>query len=291
MKTSNNIVCTVSAGYSSMLMAIKLKEWYPDDNILYVFANTEMEDQRSLDFLKDCQDYYGLDINYLVPVISQEKGVGVSYKQVEWEELKTDGGVFEQGIKKFGIPTTWNKWCTSTMKTTTISKFSNDIFGMNNWCIALGIRIDEIDRISKHYKVNNIFYPLFDHKIDSRQRNIFWDKQPIKLKLKAYEGNCTLCFEKSNRKKMTVINEYPDKAIWWDEMEKKYSTVEIDSKPSYNKFMNKFGAVYFGRKNKSIQELSEMAKQPFSKATDEYVYENDLFDLEGDCGASCKVFD
>ncbi len=33
-----------------------------------------------------------------------------------------------------------------------------------------------------------------------------------------------------------------------------------------------------------------MAQQPFSKATDEYIYENDLFDLEDERGSGCKVF-
>jgi hypothetical protein len=38
-------------------------------------------------------------------------------------------------------------------------------------------------------------------------------------------------------------------------------------------------------------DLIKMAKTTqFRKATDEYVYENDLFDFEGDCGSGCKVF-
>jgi 3'-phosphoadenosine 5'-phosphosulfate sulfotransferase (PAPS reductase)/FAD synthetase len=289
MKTSNNIVCTVSAGYSSMMMAIKMKEWYPEDNIIYLFANTEMEDQRSLDFLKECSDYYGLDIVYLVPVINQ-RGTGTTYTIVNWEDLRTDGKVFEDGIKKYGIPNTWNKWCTREMKTNAVTKYSNDVFGNNDWCVALGIRIDEIDRVSDSYKDNNIFYPLIDNKIDSRARNKFWSEQPIKLKLKAYEGNCTLCFEKSNRKKMTIISEHPEKAIWWDEMEKKYSTTEIHGKHAYNAMAND-GGVFFGRGNLSIQELVKLSKEQFKKATDEYLYENELFDQEGDCGVSCKIFD
>ena len=289
MKTSNNIVCTVSAGYSSMMMAIKMKDWYPEDNIIYVFANTEMEDQRSLDFLKECSDYYGLDIVYLVANINK-KGKGATYRVVQWQDLKTEGVLFEQGIKKYGIPSVINKWCNRDMKTVPMTKYSDDIFGKKNWCVSLGIRIDEIDRVSDSYKDNNIFYPLIDNKIDSRARNKFWSEQPIKLKLKAYEGNCTLCFEKSNRKKMTIISEYPEKAIWWDEMEKKYSTIPIDGKDVYNSFAENGGA-FFGRKNTSIQELVKLMDKPFSKATDEYLYENDLFDQEGDCGVSCKIFD
>jgi hypothetical protein len=50
------------------------------------------------------------------------------------------------------------------------------------------------------------------------------------------------------------------------------------------------GSIHFGRKNKSIEWLVEQAKNPFQSSRDEYVYENDLFDLEGNCGQSCSAF-
>lgn len=289
MKTSNNIVCTVSAGYSSMMMALKIKKWYPDDNIVFLYANTEMEDRRSLEFLKDCSDYYNLEIVYIEAII-KGKRKGSGYKVVSYDDLKCEGNLFEQGIKKYGIPSVINKWCNRDLKTTPMTKFANDLFGKDNWCVALGIRIDEIDRVSESYKDNNIFYPLIDNKIDARLRNKFWSKQPVKLKIKAYEGNCTLCFEKSNRKRMTIVKEYPEKAIWWDEMEKKYSTVPLDGKEVYN-YHAENGGAFFGRGNTSIEWLVEKAKQPFTKASDEYIYESDFFDLEDDCGISCKIFD
>ena len=48
MKTSNNIVCLTSAGYTSVMMAIKMKEWYPNHNIINVMANTSKERIESL---------------------------------------------------------------------------------------------------------------------------------------------------------------------------------------------------------------------------------------------------
>jgi hypothetical protein len=33
-----------------------------------------------------------------------------------------------------------------------------------------------------------------------------------------------------------------------------------------------------------------MAKNPFSEATDEYIYEGDQIDSEEDCGSGCQVF-
>ena len=290
MKSSNNIVCTVSAGYSSMLMAIKIKEWYPNDHIIYLFANTGMEDERSLLFLKECSDFYKLEIIYLEPILNIKKRKGTDYKIVKWNELNTDGSHFEKGISIYGVPSIANKWCNRDLKLTPMTKFSNDYFGKDNWSVALGIRIDEMDRFSENYKTNNIFYPLVENKIDSKERNKFWSKQPIKLRIKAYEGNCTLCFEKSNRKRMTIVNEYPEKVIWWDQMEKKYSRIKIEGKDVYNAMIDLEGASFFGRENKSISWLVKQAKKPFRKATDEYIYESDLFDSEDECGNSCQIF-
>jgi hypothetical protein len=290
MKTSNNIVCTVSAGYSSMMMALKMKEWYPQDNIIYIFANTGREDERSLKFLKECSEFYGLKIIYLEPILNLIKGKGTKYKIVSWDEMDRTGWFFEQGISIYGIPSVANKWCNRELKLVPMTKYCDDVFGKDNWCVALGIRIDEMDRFSENYKTNNIFYPLVDNKIDSRKRNKFWSEQPIKLKIKAYEGNCTLCFEKSDRKRMTIANEYPEKVIWWDEMEKKYGHIKIEGKPVYNEMIDKDGRNNFGRKNKSIEWIIKQAQQPFKKASDEYIYESDLFDAEDECGSSCQIF-
>jgi len=33
-----------------------------------------------------------------------------------------------------------------------------------------------------------------------------------------------------------------------------------------------------------------MAQNAFSKATDEYIHENDFWDQEDECGSGCQVF-
>ena len=219
MKTSNNIICATSAGLTSVMMAIKMKQWYPDCNVVNVFLNTSKEDVRSLEFMNECDKYYGLNLVYLEAVL-HEKGKGTTYRTTSFENLYKNGEIFEQGIKKYGIPSVVNKWCNRELKIVPMNKYANDLFGRNNWSVAIGIRIDEMDRISESFKTNNIFYPPFENKINKHERNKFWNNEPIKLKLKGYEGNCDICFEKSKRKKLTIAVENPDKLIWWDEMEK-----------------------------------------------------------------------
>lgn len=286
MKTSKNIICLTSAGYTSVMMAIKMKEWYPSHNIVNVMANTSKERIESLNFMNECDNYFRLNLVWIEAVINQDKGKGTNYKITSFEDLKTKGEIFEDGIKKYGIPSKINKWCNRDLKITPIKKYADDLFGANNYSFAIGLRVDEIDRVSKDYKTNNIFYPPFDHNISQRERNLFWKNQKIKLKIPAYKGNCDACFEKSMRKKMTILIEEPEVFDWWNNMELKYSKLPIDGKDSYNEFVIN-GGHFFGRGNQSIDELKKEAKKPFSKATDEYIYEDDLFDFEDECGSYC----
>jgi len=288
LENNKNIFCSVSAGYSSVMMAIKIREWFPDHNIIYAMANTSKEREESLEFMNDCDKHYNLNINWIEAKF-HKRGTGVSFKIVDFENLKRNGEIFEEGIKKLGIPSKINKWCNRDMKVEPLRKFADSIFGRNNYSIAVGMRADEMDRVKKDYKENNTFYPLMDRGISTKDRNRFWKDQPIQISIPAYKGNCDLCFEKSNRKLMTILIEEPDKAEWWDKMIKKYSQIPIEEKPSYNSYAEN-GGMRFYRENKSIEDLIKMAEQPFRKATDEYIYESDLFDLEGDCGSGCQVF-
>jgi len=291
LKDNNNIFCSVSAGYSSILMALKIKEWYPNHNIIYAMANTSKEAIESLEFMNECDKYFGLNMVWIEAIINQEYRKGTDFKIVYFKDLKRNGELFEDGIKKYGIPSKINKWCNRDLKLVPLKKYVDSVFGKNNYSIAVGLRADEMDRVMLSFKENNVFYPLLDNGIRTKDRNRFWKDQPIKLNLPAYKGNCDLCFEKSNRKLMTIIKEDTKTAKWWLDIEMKYRRIPIEGKPSYNYFAENVTGMNFNRQNLSMIELIKMAKtKQFSKATDEYIYENDLFDLEGDCGGGCQVF-
>ena len=289
LKDNQNIFCSVSARDSSVMMALKIKEWYADHNIIYAMANTSKEREESLEFMNECDKYFGFDMVWIEAEINQEKRKGTDFKVTKFEDLKRNGELFEDGIKKYGIPCKINKWCNRELKLVPLKKYVDSIFGKNNYSIAVGLRADEMDRVMGSFKENNVFYPLLDNGINTRDRNKFWKDKPIQIKIPAFKGNCDMCFEKSNRKLMTTIIEEPNIVDWWDDMIKKYSKISLEGKPSYNAYADNGGMNFF-RQNNSIEDLIELAKKPFSKATDEYVYENDLFDLEGDCGSGCVVF-
>lgn len=287
---SKNIFCSVSAGYSSVMMAIMLPKWFPDHNIINVMANTSKERKESLEFMDKCDKHYNLNLVW-VEAGFHEKGTGVTPNIVTYGDLKRNGEIFEQGIKKLGIPNKENKWCNRDMKLEVLRKYADSVFGKNDYSVAVGIRADEMDRVRKDYKENNVFYPLMDRGISNKDRNRFWKDQPVKITIPAYKGNCDMCFAKSNRKLMTILKEEPYKADWWDTMINTYGRIPIEGKPSYNELMEQNnGLQTFYRGYNTIEDLVKMAQQPFSRATDEYIYENDLFDLEDECGSGCSVF-
>jgi len=291
MKLNNkNIFCSISAGYSSVLMAIKIKEWYPDHNIIFAMANTSKEYEESLIFMNKCDSYFNLGMVWIESVINHEKNKGTDFSVVDFKKLKRKGELFEDGIIKYGIPSSINKWCNRELKLNPLRKYANSVFGLNNYSIAVGIRADELDRISNAYQENNIFYPLAENNISTIDRNKFWDNQAIQITIPAFKGNCDLCFEKSNRKLMTILKEDPAVGSWWSKMIIKYGHIPLIGKPSYNELMEKNNGMTFFRGYNSIENLKRTAKRPFTKATDEYIYENSLFDFEGGCGSGCNVF-
>lgn len=296
MKTeSKNIICSTSAGYSSVMMAIKMKDWYPDHNIINVMANVSREHKKSLEFMNKCDKYFGLNLVWIEPSISQKKNVGTGFEIRTFNELKTEGQLFEDGIKKYGIPSVVNKWCTRELKLVPIKKYADKKFGANNYSIAVGLRMDEMDRVSKNYFQNNVFYPLLDNGINTRVRNKFWFQKPIQIGIPAFKGNCRKCFEKSDRKNFTDIkHDIRDNIndFWIQEMERKYSHIKIEGKENYNSFIEKFGGHFMFRKNRSIEDMIEQALTlKYYEATDEYAYESDLFDFEDNCGSGCTVFE
>src|SRR5690606_2072749 len=100
------------------------------------------------------------------------------------------------------------------------------IFG-KDYYTSIGIRADEIDRISAKWKEFKILYPLAEKGITKKDRNKFWDQQPIHLGIPAFMGNCKNCFEFTMRKLATAYLERPEDLDWNLEMQSKYSHTPI----------------------------------------------------------------
>ena len=95
--------------------------------------------------------------------------------------------------------------------------------GWKDYYTAIGIRYDEIDRVSVDRVKRKLYYPLCEsHPTTKQAVNLFWRDMPFRLNLKGYQGNCKWCWKKSKPKLLQLAKE--DKSIFDfpAAMEKKY---------------------------------------------------------------------
>jgi hypothetical protein len=102
--------------------------------------------------------------------------------------------------------------------------------GFDDHFTALGIRADEMHRISNTAEQRNIIYPLANElKVDEIFIRNWFKEQAFDLGLLDYQGNCNLCFKKSMEKQITLMIEHIENSreeiiFRWIEREEKYST-------------------------------------------------------------------
>jgi len=214
------IVCSFSGGETSAYMAIKLKEKY-GDRVKFVFANTSQENEETLIFVDKVDKAYDLGVVWIESVINPEKGKGSTYKITDFENAKRDGEVFEDMFKKYGLSNPVRKHCTRELKTVPLDKYKNDYYP--DCLAAIGIRVDEIDRVNPDYKKLGLYYPLaFEFPTTKNEINSFWRDQSFRLELKHYQGNCKWCYKKSFRKLAWIMKENPESFDFVEKCEDKY---------------------------------------------------------------------
>lgn len=277
MKKERLYVVLFSGGRTSAFLAKYIKENPRYKNCIFVFMNTGKENEETLIFADKCDKEFDLNLVYLEALINNEKGKGTSYKVVDFKSASRKGEPFEAMLSKYPLPNNMASNCTRELKQRPIDSYLRENFKEYDIVKIIGIRSDESYRKSNNAEKERVIYPLCDEiKVDSKFIRSWWDKQSFDLQLKDYQGNCDLCFKKSLKKRLTIIKESPEKAKWWLEMEQKYSSEET---PRFDL-----------RTNKSIEQLVEMAKRPFTKAEDLHELSKqqcDLFDFDSDC--FCKA--
>lgn len=213
------ILCTVSGGRTSAFMAIYLRTLYPERKILFVFANTGKEKEETLIFIKKLDEKWKLGIVWVEAKVTMEKGVGTTYKLVDFETASRNGQPFEIVIKKYGLPSKLFRHCTRELKEAPIHKYAKKILG-KDYLTATGIRADEKHRISKK---DNYIHPLADMNFNQDFIDDYWANQDFNLMLNKHEGNCDFCFLKSKKKRVTLLKEGLN-VDWWKRMEETYGS-------------------------------------------------------------------
>jgi len=264
-----NLLISFSGGRTSAFMTKLILELpkYKDYNKLVVFANTGKENEQTLEFINRCDIEFNLNVHWIEALITQEKGIGTKYSEVDYKTADRTGGVFEDLIRKYGIPNKAYRHCTRDLKEIPIHKFAKDYF-KDKYLTAIGIRADEKHRLGSK---PDIIYPLADMGFTQEIIINWWDRQDFDLELKDYQGNCDLCFLKSIRKKMTLLTER--EYDWWIEMERKYGTTKLPRFDVYRK--------------KTVLELIEDSKRKFRKAIDKKELMKNQFSFELDTEFDC----
>lgn len=293
----DKILISFSGGKTSAYMAyFLLNEW--EDRHKYefitVFANTGKEIEQTLEFVDRCDKEFNLNLIWVESLVAKKYGVGIKHKIVNFETCSRNGEPFESIISKYGIPSQGMPFCSDYLKKSPIRSFASSI-GWDDYITAIGIRIDEPKRIKK--KSFKVLYPLAQLKYMTKQNiNAWWDKQSFNLNIKSYQGNCDLCWKKSNRTLMTLIEESPEKVNWWLLMENKYKDFVSEGKQGNVEYEPPY---YFHRGQVSLNEIIEESKFPFRKEVDKNIQLNELeqlrlWDYELDstdgCTESCEVF-
>ena len=232
-------VISFSGGRTSAYMLWRVLEangGLPEDAIV-CFANTGKEEEATLEFVRDCEINWKVPIAWLEYKPSEE--AADRWQKVNFETASRNGEPFEALIRhRKYLPNPVTRFCTATLKIRTIANYLFDIgftekrsHGEDiSW---LGIRADEERRATKIVDKSRI--PLWSAGVTKNLVGEFWREQPFDLNLpningQTYHGNCDLCFLKGSKIVQSLVQEKPERAIWWAKMEKEIQSLH----PEYN---------------------------------------------------------
>jgi 3'-phosphoadenosine 5'-phosphosulfate sulfotransferase (PAPS reductase)/FAD synthetase len=194
----------------------------PEDAIV-CFANTGKEDEATLKFVRDCEVNWNVKIHWLEYCYHETPAQ--RFKVVDYETASRDGQPFFELIDQNGSPYLPNpvaRICTAKLKIRVIHHYLKSIGWehdeSSDW---VGIRADEQRRASK---IDRSRTPLVVAGITKEDVGAFWRSQPFDLGLPnmngvTMHGNCDLCFLKPAHQVLSLIQEKPERALWWMKME------------------------------------------------------------------------
>jgi 3'-phosphoadenosine 5'-phosphosulfate sulfotransferase (PAPS reductase)/FAD synthetase len=194
----------------------------PPDAIV-CFANTGKEEEATLRFVDRCSREWGVEIHWLEYQYHAEPAQ--RFKRVTFETASRDGEPFFELIDQNGSPYLPNpvaRICTAKLKIRVIHHYLRSLgFEHDENSDWVGIRADEMRRAAKMDRSRT---PLVAAGVTKETVGNFWKTQPFDLELPnmngvTMHGNCDLCFLKPAHQIQSLIQEKPERAIWWMKME------------------------------------------------------------------------
>ncbi len=288
------LAISFSGGRTSAVMTkLCVEKFSETHDIAITFANTGCEHENTLKFVDQCDKHFGWNVVWVEAVVNPEKGKGIRHKVVNFDTASRNGEVFEDYVAKYGLPGPTHPQCTSRLKEEVMYDHRRSMgWKKGSYWTAIGIRSDEMDRMSEGRIEKQFVYPLVDAgwtKEDVKRECASW---PFDLDLKGeHYGNCTWCFKKSLRKLLTLALDDESLFDFPRMLESKYQLVRDGD-------YEREGDHKIFRKHMSTVDIIEMAR---SKDFEPYVDVDQLdfgfsqpsydvfLDTGSSCGESCEI--
>lgn len=271
------IRASFSGGRSSAKMCETLQRRFGQSHeIVYTFANTSWEHPKTLDFVNAVDQWLGLNLVWLEAVVHDGRK-SCTHRVVTYETAKRNGEVFEAVVAKYGLPNQVFKLCTRELKTNVMNSYARSIgWAPGTYETAIGIRADEPRRVRREVaERERIIYPLVNLEPTDKQDVLtFFESYPWDLGIPEHQGNCTACFQKSDRKLLTLYREDPNNFAFPVRLDQLYRNVGPNNVPGPRR-------MYRGHRSAS-DLISE-----FEASSDDYrptVH-------DGGCSESCELYE
>jgi 3'-phosphoadenosine 5'-phosphosulfate sulfotransferase (PAPS reductase)/FAD synthetase len=236
-KITEPTVISFSGGRTSAYMLWRVLEangGLPEEAIV-CFANTGKEERSTLEFVRDCEQNWGVEIHWL------EYRVGKpNFERVTFKTASRNGEPFQALIeKKNYLPNMVARFCTQELKVLTIDRYMKSR-QQPDYLTLVGVRADEPRRVAKIRTQEDKYCPLADANVTEKDVWDFWNSNSFDLQLAKFSGasNCDLCFLKGASILMGLINQKPERAVWWASMEQKIGARFRSDRPSYQEMSN-----------------------------------------------------
>lgn len=221
-----------SGGRTSAYMLRQVLDHNADlSDLVVCFANTGKEHESTLEFVRECGHFWGVDIVWL-----EFRDNDQGFKVVDFDTASRNGEPFEVLIRKRQyLPNPVTRFCTVELKIRVMHKYMRSI-GWSTEDVPIdmmtGIRADEPRRIAKirargstsESKHASMILPLADAGVAVADIATFWQGQPFNLRLPTINGrtllgNCDLCFLKGARQVYSIIASDRQRGTWWAQAE------------------------------------------------------------------------
>lgn len=194
------------------------------ETVRVVFCNTGKEHPATLDFVQECGQRWGVEIDWLEYRYLRDRKGGMKdpknvHVVVDHETAARNGEPFASLIEKANIlPNAVMRKCTTELKIETMRRFCRRDLGWNPLEVRsiVGIRYDEPRRWRKALMTECLTeYPMVHAQASIADVTDFWEASPFDLGIPSHWGNCDLCFLKATAKIKHNIRENPAAADWW----------------------------------------------------------------------------